>query len=277
MNLYIEYVVLDNLVVDYFILRMISLFFKIKINKLNIIFFCLVGIVSAFFLPYIMHIKYLSLLYKFIISIIMVMVIRKFSNFKIFIKYYLTFLVSTFMMGGIIYAILMLFGIKYTSSSIVLYSFELPMSVLIIVSFLCFWFVKKVVKLLQYQLNVSNYLYSIKIEDGEHSAEGVGFYDTGNNVIIDGEGVNIISINLFMKLYKDFPIEKIVFRNVSNKVLKNVEYINIEGLSNNEKYLSFVIDKICVDKKEFNNVRVAVTLKNFENFDCILHNNLIGG
>jgi len=107
------------------------------------------------------------------------------------------------MMGGIIYAILMLFGIKYTSSSIVLYSFELPMSVLIIVSFLCFWFVKKVVKLLQYQLNVSNYLYSIKIEDGEHSAEGVGFYDTGNNVIIDGEGVNIISINLFMKLYKD--------------------------------------------------------------------------
>ena len=95
--------------------------------------------------------------------------------------------------------------------------------------------------------------------------------------MLEGKGVNIISLNLFMKIYKDFPLEKLYLQQTINYKLKNLQYIDIGGLSTKEKYLSFTIDRVMVESRIFENVTLAVVLKNFDDFDCILHNNLVGG
>lgn len=276
MELYIEYVIIDNLILDFLILKTLTSFFKIKIKKLNFVLYIVLGCVFALILPYVWNNLLLGFLYKILVSIVLVMILRKFNTFKEFVKYYATFILLTFAYAGFMYGILNLLGLK-NQTTLCIYSFEFPMSVLLIIVSLCYWLINKMLKMLQYQLKVSGYLYNIKMIDGEESVEAVGFFDSGNNVTFEGNAVNIISINLFMKLYKNFPIEKLIFRNINNTNLKNVMYIGIEGLSLSEKFLSFTIDKIEIKNKVYENVRLAVSMKNFENFDCILHQDLIGG
>lgn len=276
MELYIEYVIMDNLIMDSLIIKSVLNLFKTKIKKINLILFLLLGCISSIFLPYLWHNVVFSFIYKSLVSIVLVMMIKRFVGIKEFIKYYFVFLFITIIFSGVMYGLINLLGLG-GGSSIKIYSYEFPMGVLILIVAMCYWFIKKMIKLLQYQLKIANYLYDIKVVDGEHSVEAVGFFDSGNNVEFNGDAINIISINLFMELYKDFPIEKLIFRNVANSNLKNPMYINIEGISNGEKFLSFIVDKIEIKNKIFNNVRIAVSMKNFENFDCILHHDLVGG
>jgi len=240
MELYIEYVLIDNLVIDFMILKLIRLFFKIKVSKLRQTIYYVSGVLFAFLLPYILDVVWLSVVYKFIVSIIMVILLRKYENISSFIKYYLSFLLATMIMAGVIYGVLNLFQIDGLNG-VKIYSFEFPMSVLLVLGFLSFWLLKKIIKTFQYQFKIANYLYEIKMFDNDSSVEAIGFFDSGNNVIVNGQGVNIITLDLFMKLYKDFPVEKLLFRNVSNTQLKNASYINIESLSSSEKFLSFTM------------------------------------
>jgi hypothetical protein len=129
---------------------------------------------------------------------------------------------------------------------------------------------------LRKQLKISNYLYNIKLVDGENEACGVGFLDSGNNIEVDG-GVNIISLNMFLKLHKEISIDKFLLKKVPNNYLKDSKYITITGLAGGEKYLSFVVDMMFIESTMVENVRVAVALKNFEKFDCVLHKSFVGG
>ena len=56
-----------------------------------------------------------------------------------------------------------------------------------------------------------------------------------------------------------------------------MSYINISSLNKSERYLAFTIDKLIVEKDSFENVNVAVAIKNFEDFDCILSESFVGG
>ena len=58
--------------------------------------------------------------------------------------------------------------------------------------------------------------------------------------------------------------------------MKDASYIEIKSLERACKYLAFKVDKIIIDDKVFDNSIVAVALKNFDDFDCIINSKLIG-
>ena len=79
MTLYIEYVILDNLVVDYMLFKLISITTKFKLYKKNLFFACLIGVLSAVFLPYVLQYNYLSVIYRLLSACLMVLVLAKYS------------------------------------------------------------------------------------------------------------------------------------------------------------------------------------------------------
>ncbi len=277
MTLYLEYVILDNFVINIFLCNAIDLTFKRKFKSVNKIISSIIGTISAIFLPFLLKYNVLLILYKILTSLIMVLVLQKYKTYKQYFVNLIFLYFYTFLFGGMILGVLNLLGLKYTMSGILLYNFEFPISLIFLLFFVGYWLTKKIIKTLSKQLKFNNLIYDITLVDDDKKVKCVGFYDSGNGVSKDGQAVSIISIDTFIKLHSEYPFEKLLFRNLDHNKLKNASYISINTLSKSAKYLSFTIDKLIINRKEFNNAVVAVAIKNFENFDCILNSNLIGG
>lgn len=275
MVLYIEYVIMDNLIIDYILLGLLGFTFKENFKKRSKIFSSLIGTISAIFLPYLIKYKILITLYKIMTAMLMILVLKKHKSYAKYFIYLLIFVVYTLLFGGIGIAILNIFDINYSINGLLLYSCEFPVSVFIVIFGLGGWLFKKIIISINQQIKLNNYLYHIRIIDKGNDIEGVGFYDSGNTIVRDGRAVNIISMDLFLKLHKEYSIEKLIFRNIDNSILTNASYIDIGSISSATKYLTFTIDKMIINNFEHENVDVAVALKNFNNFDCIINSNFL--
>ena len=84
-------------------------------------------------------------------------------------------------------------------------------------------------------------------------------------------------MDMFFKLYEDYSINKLIFRNIDAEKLKNPEYIDIWSISSTGKYLSFKVDQMIIGDNIFNDVLIAVVLKNFQDFDCIINSYMLDG
>ena len=277
MTLYIEYVILDNMVVDYYILRLIGVASKQKFKWINILFACLIGTISAMCLPFVFRYKFLVVVYKIITALLMVLVIQKYTSFR---KYFLNLgllFFFTFVFAGVMIAVLNLLQIEYTISGVLLYNIEFPISVFLILFTVGFWLLKKVLSSLSRQLKFNNYTYNIKLIDNEKEVEGVGFFDSGIMICKDGQAVSIISSEMFFKLYSDYSVNKFLFKNIDHEKLKDASFIKIKSLSKSSEYLTFRVDKFIIDDQAFDNALFAVSSGKFENFDCIINSKLWGG
>ena len=277
MVLYIEYVLLDNIVIDLLLIRLLKFTFKENFSKKNMFLSCIIGTISALFLPFLVKYTGLIVVYKILTALLMILVLKKYKTYKKYFLYLLIFFLYTMLFGGIGIAILNVFNIPYTINGLILYNCEFPISILIIIFWLGSWLMKKVVRTLNDQMKLNNHTYSIKLIDRDEKIECVGFYDSGNTIDRDGNAVSIISMNTFLKLYKDYPVEKLLFRNIADGQLKDPRYIQIKAISSSSSYLSFVIDKLIVNDQEIDNAVIAVAMQNFNNFDCILNSSILGG
>lgn len=274
MVLYLEYVLLDNYIMDYLIINLIEKTYKYKIKKLNKIIACAGGSLLVLPLPYIYNNSIILLLYRILIATYMVLVLKRYKNLKQFFTYFILFVAYTFVVGGLIFGIINFFQIEYSMSGILFYSFEFPISIFILAFIFIYNLCKKILIKLNKEKQTSNYLYKLKIYANNNEVDCVGLYDSGNRIEVDGCGVNIISLDVFMKLYNQLKLEKLILKDISSLQLKNPKYININGLKNNGKYLSFIVDKILIEESSFSDVRVAISYKNFNKFDCILSGSL---
>ena len=276
MVLYIEFIIIDNIIMNYILFWLIERTLKIKLTKFRKMLSCGLGVMFSLFLPFVFKLKVIFIMYKLTSMIIVVFILKKYKTLKNYIVFLIVYGTYTCVLGGVIWGIINLFSIKYNYNGLIIYNFEFPVSLIFVIFLLMVWLFKAMILELKRQLKISNYLYNIKLVDGENEACGVGFLDSGNNIEVDG-GVNIISLNMFLKLHKEISIDKFLLKKVPNNYLKDLKYITITGLAGGEKYLSFVVDKMFIENTMVENVRVAVALKNFEKFDCVLHKSFVGG
>lgn len=277
MVLYIEYVIVDNFVIDYILLKLLGITFKDNLKNKNIILSCILGTISAVCLPLLMRYEILLFVYKVLTACVMILVLKKYRSYRQYFLYLLVLFTYTFLFGGVAIAIFNIFNIPYTVNGLLLYNYEFPISAFILIFGAGSWLFKKIIQALGQQLKLNNYLCKIKLVDNGKVIECTGFYDSGNNISREGNAVNIISIDMFFMLHDDYPMEKLLFRNMDKALLKNPSYIDVSSLSTSTKYLSFTIDKMIINDQEYENVVLAVAMKNFQNFDCIINSSLMGG
>lgn len=277
MTLYIEYVLLDNIVIDYLLIKLMATTFKEKYSRIRIALSLVVGVVGAIFLPYIIKYRILSIFYRLLICTTMILLLKRYVGFVHYIKHLLAFIGFTALLGGLILGTLNLFNIPYTISGVMYYSLELPMGLFVLLMMLGLLLIKKILLVVSKGLKEQNYIYDTIIEDNGVAITTRGYVDSGNMININGEGVSVISCDTFLKLHSDVSLLKLLYGKVNNSELKGISYIRIDGMSQGKEYLSFVVDKLKIGSIEYHNKRVAVANKNFGEFDCILSKDFIGG
>lgn len=273
MEIYIEYLIVDNLVVDSFILKLIELTNGFKIAKKNKFLVMFFGVIIALVMPYFYSYQVFLWIYRLVTSIILVLMIKKYKKLNDFISYYILFITYTFLIGGLCYGLINLLNIKHSATTLLLYNFEFPIGIFGIIFYIGLCFLKFVINLIKNKLKVTELKYEILLENNGKKIRAIGFFDTGNSLTIDNKGIIIISINTFLRLCDDMDLKN--FEDLG--MCKNSRYIEVKGIGGAEKCFSFEVDKVVINNVTYENFRVIVAKKNFKDFDCILHRDFVGG
>ena len=113
MQVYIEYVIIDNLIIDYLLISLSLRVANVKTNKLRLILSSLLGTIVAVIIP----LLNIDNLYMFLIKIFLAVLMCYVAGSYISVKKYLITLASffafTFLSGGVIIAIFYFADVDY--------------------------------------------------------------------------------------------------------------------------------------------------------------------
>ena len=178
-------------------------------------------------------------------------------------------------MGGMCFGIMYLLNMKFTVNGILIYGFEVPMSLFLVCIFGYLYLTVKIISVIRHERQLGKCTYNITLTCNNQQYALTGFLDTGNMVYDNGKPVIILSYKSFKKIFKNMTFDRLLMKRVSSSDLEQAHYIDISSANNTDKMLVFNIQKleIAENKKSstYENVEVGLSYKKFNNFDCILH------
>lgn len=243
MTVYIDLVMLLNIVLDSILLMGVSVLLGRNVTIKRIIFGSLIGSISTLIL-FIPITSLELLILKFVLGIIMCIVTFGFINIKYTLNNVFYLYIISFIIGG---GLTLIKDYGYYNYFILIIGF-------IIISIL---FIKQMKK---YQDNYSNY-YKVDVYIKGNHYKLNGYLDTGN------------------KLYDQYKNRPVIL--VSKKINYNIEdiiYVPYVSLNNESLVKCIKSDKIIVNNKVFNNYLIGLSDKKFhiDGVNCILHSKMKG-
>lgn len=258
--MYIEYVLIENFIINYFILVCTSLLVKEKIKCCWLI--SLLGSGIALILPLFNLALWTSLLIKIFSGALLISLAFKLKDIKRFMLIYGVFIIFTFVFGGGVFAVQELLG---------------QVSMLIIISncFVVYLTLIGLIKFINRRRVIDNFRVKVRIIDGEKSVEESGYLDSGNLLYdpISSKPIVLITHEVFSKLYGGDFISMFL-KKIDEKKLKNGHYISVNSAVKGGKMLVFMVDKIFIgeDNCEFDNVFLGLS---FSGFDKAMHSGVL--
>lgn len=237
--IYIEDVILINLVIDYILLKTLNNLLKLKAKKINLILSSIVGTVSLIFL-YIIKSNIVLFILKLLISIIMIIIAFKYKNIKELIKETIYLYIISFFLGGTIYYLKV--------ESMINYSFIL----LLVSSIIKIYY--KFESNLKQNIN-TKYRVNIYLNNGD-ILNLIGYMDTGNTLI------------------EPYTNKKVIF--INKTIDENYFLVPYKTIDNSSLIKCFKPKKIYIETLgERKDVVVGVLNKKLNNFDCLLNYKLM--
>ena len=264
MEVYIEDAFIENFLVTLFLLLCVDQIFKTKTKKIKLFCSSALGGVFATLYPLVEINPIISIIFKLASGVLIIFLYEKKS--KLAGKYF-CFLFLTALYGGInILVYYTVYGTLDIQDNFATY-------ILILILFVTYFLFSSCLKLMQKNFVISNFVYDVKITDGNIQFIDSAFLDSGNT-LIDQETnspIFIINFKLFSKLYKDIKIEDILIKNYKN--LKDPKYIKSGFASGSGKILIFTVDNVEIlsknTKKSINNAKLGLVYSKFnKNFNC---------
>lgn len=251
MKLYLDVIFIINIWFDFLILLCVSLLLKRNIKFKRIIFGSLFGSLT-FFLLFLKLNSSLLILYKLIISILICIITFSFKNLKYTFNNLLYFYLVSIILGGGIYLL------NNSFKSVLTLNRSLNYLILLIISPIIIFIYLSQTKNLRN--NYSNY-HKVDILYKNKLYHLNGYLDTGNILFDPYKKRKIILVKLNIK-YDD----------------TSIIYTPYESLNNVGVIKCLKVDKLFVDKKEFNNYLIGLSNDNFriDGINCILHNSMKG-
>lgn len=263
MQIVIEYVFLENFLVNLVLLKTTALLSK---NKGRL--FILTAFLGACF-NVVLPLFRLSGVGHFLVQTgivtISVCLSFKFKKFKAFLMLFLAFFASSFVYGGACYYFESLFG--------------LPALLIVMATVVAmFLAIKFLFKIFNRKKAVDNFCFDVEIENNGKKAQFKAFLDSGNMLFdpLTQSPVNLVNFKVFSSLFSEVGIEDLLRKTDKLKTLTNAHYINLGTLSGNEKILVFQVDNLRAGEKTLPKATVGLCFKNFNaafESDIILHNN----
>lgn len=272
MEVYIEYVIIDNLIIDYLIVFFTGFLLSKKYKPINKLLSILFGVGSAVILP-LFSIRFFYLfLIKIITGILMVVFLKKYANFREFLTTCIALFTTTFLMGGLCMGICNLLGFKIDGGQVLINGYDFPISIFIVFASIYFYLFINLIKYLKHKNKLTNYYFDVKVKQNNKIYYLRGFLDTGNKLLDNSSPVVIITLKQFLKIFKDYPLEKIPLGVAPN----NPHYLETISVGDKNRLLIIDIDEISIKNNEkigvYNNVKLGICKANFSSdFDMLLH------
>lgn len=276
MIVYIEDTIIENFLVTYLIEMIVYSFTKQKKSKIRIVISCLLASLIALLYPLLKLQTWLLFLLKMLIGFIISIIAYKGKDLKNQLFFYVMFLITTSIYGGInLFIYFAIYG-NFESSK------KLP-TVLIVASLLFItYFLKQCQKKLYAKKNINNFMYDIEIQNNNEIIKTVAYLDTGNILqdTVSQNPVILVNYKMFEKINKNFKLHNLLTKKFDG--LKDGHYILVKTATSNSQILAFSVDELKIhigeNVKSFHNPTFALSKVKITGFDCdvILNSKLIG-
>lgn len=242
MEIYIEYVLIDNIVINFLLFLFTKKLLKLDIKIFNIFLCSLLGACFSLLMPYLVFHNILLFLFKLFIGVLLVSLLKKYRNIKEFFVTMLTFITSTFLFGGLIYFALNVINAKTTSSGLLIYEYQIPMGLIILIIYLYAYFMFQLISNFYKRKLTNKYLFNVTVKVGKKSLSVKAFLDTGNRLTdnISGKPIVIINYEVFCNIYEQVSLADLLLGKLERLPLKNSRYITVNGANGmKSKLLTF--------------------------------------
>lgn len=271
MYVYIEYAVIDNLVINYILIKTATKLCQVKTRFLLLFLATLLGTAIGVVIPLFNLNDWFIFIIKLLLGLLITFIGGSYITIKKYLLTYFVFLTLTFLSGGFIIALFNFAGVDYISLFSSNYDSLLPVGITVlfvyVISRISFMLVKKLIS----KRDISPFLRSCILVIDKNRISVKGFIDSGNSLYDKKSGLPVIVCSnlLFSKLQK---------LNLKSSV-SSIEFITVSGTSTMNLY---VVDKLmiyngaCVNI--FNNVLLGVSQNGFynDNYELLLHPSLLG-
>ena len=260
MIVYVEYVVIDNLVIDYLLLSATFTLTGKHVKKRWLLLSALLGSGFALLYPLISVNTIIMNIIKVLFGLFMLLVCAKWQSLKSFYLHALIFFAYAFLIGGAILGVYSIFELTLGSDWVVMVTL-IPVYALI-KGFSLF------VNYLYRRKNVVALVYKTKMTLFNKSVSAVGFMDTGNGLYYKDIPVIICSKKFFLKHFgKSMPTKFCL--------------VEVNTINGKTKHPVFVLEEFWIYYKDnpnrYNNVALCVSSQGeCIDYDLILHPALIG-
>lgn len=227
MTIYLDIVLLENVVMNYIILFATGLINKTNIKQFRIIISSLIGALYAV-MSFITNLNiYNTLILKIILSIAMIYIAFTPKNIKKLFKELLLFYLISFAFGGC--AFFLLYYIKpqeiLSKNGILIGSY--PLKIAVLGGILGFIIVNITFKLIKDKIDKSNLICNVKICFEESFIEIKALMDTGNLLKdpISGYSVIVVEVNKLKEIVPEVVIENIdkIIKGDEENILNSIE------------------------------------------------------
>ncbi|MBE5741775.1 MAG: hypothetical protein E7360_00430 [Clostridiales bacterium] len=273
MVVYLEWVFLDNFIIDFLLVLITRKALKLRISKLRIALSAFFGATVALIIPFLKLSTAVTFLLKMPIGLLIVLISGKFRGIKEFIYCFYLFLFFTFLFGGGVTAIFWGLNLNFNPLNYTVES-EIPLFVSVLTAVGVYLLCKKTINRIYRRKTLLNFVYKCQFSLGGEDFEFLGFLDSGNSLFYGADYCPIVVCgkNAVLKLQKTGALENtkkdIVFVNtVGGKTLisvyKTQKFLIYNGLIPNILY----------------NVMIGVPEKfvDFKEYDILLGSSMVGG
>ena len=246
MEVYIEYVILDNFFITLAILIITSKCLHIDISWHRITLASVFGTFCAVLIPLINIHNILLVLLKAVSGGLICLIILKKTKIKKFCLVFATFLGVTFFLGGMSIATLFMLNQDINSTFTINYFNDFPVGVIIACLVLAVFFGVRFFIMSNRTKQLRPFLRKIKIFYQDKSISLNGLIDSGNNLYDPDSNLPVIVVNqnAFYSLLNDDSI--ISLAKGQKPKLKNAKIISYGTASNISQMLIIKPDKILI-------------------------------
>ena len=269
MQIVIEYVLIENIIINFFILKSCEHFLKEKasLKFLNSLFGAIVSLCFPLF-----SLSYVGvILLKILVGSVMICISFSFKNLSQFFYKYFAFALMTFVFGGAVEALSQI----TTKLSVVLILLFACVLYFLLSSFFSSYAKKKTLK---------DFQYCVRLFYEGKEIDEMAYFDSGN-ILYDNvtkRPIVLISPNVFEKLTGKNYFE-FVLKESSTSCLKNCHYVPASTSMSQGKMLVFEVEKLQIivknqEIKEHKNIFLGLSFADFEksfNSNLLLHSTLI--
>lgn len=230
MAYYIEYIFLENVIVNYIIIYELTIFVKCKVNKISFIIGILLLSCYSTAIYFFKEEGIINRFTKILVVFFCIYIIFLPKEVVKYIKICIYYFLLSFMFVGIVIALTLFFNLEISNIVIKIIAY-------IISSLILYIFNKYLWKMWKSRIKKEDLIYNIKIKDIIIKA----FVDTGNNVHDFIKNLDVIFVE---EKYKNELKEK--------SLINKKEKLNIKTISGDEYVEGYIVENVEIRKKNKN-------------------------